>query len=70
MRWNKIIIMADLKKKTEKELIKTLGEKRESLRNFRFDTTGTKIKNVKEGINTRKDIARILTELRAREINE
>ena len=62
--------MADLKKKTEKELIKTLGEKRESLRNFRFDTTGTKIKNVKEGINTRKDIARILTELRAREINE
>ena len=62
--------MADLKKKTEKELIKTLGEKRESLRNFRFDTTGTKIKNVKEGVNTRKDIARILTELRAREINE
>ncbi|MCK5096393.1 MAG: 50S ribosomal protein L29 [Candidatus Pacebacteria bacterium] len=62
--------MTDLKKKTEKELIKTLVEKRESLRSFRFDTTGTKIKNVKEGVNTRKDIARILTELRAREINE
>ena len=62
--------MVDIKKKTEKELIKTLAEKRESLRSFRFDTTGTKVKNVKEGVNTRKDIARILTELRTREINE
>ncbi|MCK5027233.1 MAG: 50S ribosomal protein L29 [Candidatus Pacebacteria bacterium] len=60
--------MKGLEKKTEKELRKMLAEKRESLRGFRFDTTGTKIKNVKEGLNIKKAIARILTELRAREI--
>ena len=56
------------KLQTEKELHKILTEKRESLRNFRFDTTGTKVKNVKEGLNTKKEISRILTELRVREI--
>lgn len=58
--------MSELKKKTEKELLKMLNDKREALRGFRFDTTGTKIKNVKEGVNTRKEIARILTELNGR----
>jgi len=58
--------MSELKKKTEKELVKMVFEKREMLRSFRFDTTGTKIKNVKEGANTRKEIARILTELKSR----
>ncbi len=60
--------MKGLEKKTEKELHKALAEKRESLRSFRFDTTGTKVKNVKEGLNTKKAISRILTELRMREI--
>lgn len=59
--------MSELKKKTEQELIKMLFEKREAVRNFRFDTTKTRIKNVKEGSNTKKGIARILTELRTRE---
>ena len=58
--------MPELKKKTDKELLKMLHEKREVLRGFRFDTTGTKIKNVKEGANTRKEVARILTELNSR----
>lgn len=61
--------MSEIRKKTEKELQKTLVEKREALRSFRFDTTGTKIKNVKKGANVKKDIARILTELRIRELN-
>lgn len=58
--------MTDLTKKTEKELLKMLSEKREAVRAFRFDTTGTKVKNVKEGANVKKDIARILTELHSR----
>lgn len=62
------MIMKGLEKKTDKELQKLLAEKRESLRGFRFDTTGTKIKNVKEGSNIKKDVARILTELRSREL--
>lgn len=60
--------MKDLDKKTEKDLQKVLAEKREALRGFRFGSAGSKNKNVKEGVNTRKEIARILTELRQREI--
>lgn len=60
--------MKDLNKKTEKELEKMLFEKREALRGFRFGSSGSKTKNVKEGFNIKKDIARILTELRDREM--
>jgi len=59
--------MKNLENKTEKDLQKILVEKRETLRSFRFGSSGSKTKNVKEGNNTRKDIARILTELRERE---
>ena len=58
--------MSSYKYKTEKELIKELSEKRFSIRNFRFGMAGSKIKNVKESRNNRKDIARILTELNNR----
>ncbi|OGD68405.1 50S ribosomal protein L29 [Candidatus Campbellbacteria bacterium RIFCSPHIGHO2_12_FULL_35_10] len=60
----------DLDKKTEKELQKMIVEKKESLRGFRFGTSGSKTKDVKVGTNTKKDIARILTELRKKEIAE
>jgi len=60
--------MKDLNKKIEKDLNKMIAEKRESLRNFRFGSSGSKIKNVKEGNTLKKDIARIFTELRKREI--
>jgi ribosomal protein L29 len=56
----------ELKKQSEKELIKLLGEKETALRQFRFDITGSKIKNIKGGATLRKEIARILTELNAR----
>ena len=59
---------SELTKKTEKELDKMLTEKREKLRGFRFNVTGTKIKNIKEGANLRKDIARILTEFNSRRL--
>jgi len=58
--------METLTKHSGDELIKMLGEKRESLRVFRFGVTGGKTKNVKEGRTLRKEIARILTELRHR----
>ncbi len=51
--------------KTE-ELHKTLSEKREALRGFKFGNFGGKTKNVKEGQGLRKEIAQILTELNAR----
>ena len=37
------------------------NEKLEALQAFRFGGAGSKVKNVKEGRNLRKDIARILT---------
>lgn len=52
--------MKDLNNKSIKDLIKMLSEKKESLQAFRFGTAGTK-KNVKEGREIRKDIARIMT---------
>ena len=58
--------MVDLQKKNEKELRKDLVEKQEALRSFRFGVAGTKTRNVKEGMQLRKEIARILTELSVR----
>jgi ribosomal protein L29 len=49
--------------KTENELKKLLIEKRKALQAFRFAISGSKTRNVKEGRNTRKDVARILTAL-------
>ena len=59
--------MADLEKKTTEELKKMLNEKREHLRDFRFGIAGTRIRNVRDGRDTKKGIAQILTELNARE---
>lgn len=58
--------MKDIKNKNDKDLEKELGDKRKALRLFRFSLSGSKIKNVKEGIHLRKDIARILTEISVR----
>ena len=59
----------ELKKLSDKELEKLLDEKQKAVRQFRFDITGSKVKNIKEGGNTRKDVARILTELSLRSAN-
>lgn len=59
--------MIDYSKKTEVELKKTLNDKREALRKFRFSMSGAKTRNVKEGRDTKKEIARILTEISDRE---
>jgi large subunit ribosomal protein L29 len=58
----------DIKKTGDKELLKNLAEKREELRKMRFDLAGSKNKNTKLVKNTKKDVARILTELTARHL--
>lgn len=58
--------MKDLIKKTEKELLKDLQEKQEALRVFRFNITGGKVKNMKEGKAIRKAIAQLNTVLSSR----
>ena len=55
-------MMVDIIKKSDTELHKSLIEKCEALRNFRFSGAGTKTRNVKEGMQLKKEIARILTE--------
>jgi len=59
--------MKDLKDKNEKDLKKMLAEKKESLRSFRFGVAGSKVRNVREGRNLKKEIARIFTELSLRD---
>lgn len=51
------------KGKSEKDLRTLLSEKRAALRGFRFAIAGSKARNVKEGKNIRKEIARICTEI-------
>lgn len=58
--------MTDFKKKSVKDLEKLLKDKREELRSFRFANAGSHTRNVREGRNTRKEIAQILTELNSR----
>jgi ribosomal protein L29 len=55
--------MSDLTSKTQKELIKLLGDKKDALQGFRLGNARSKTKNVKEGRTIRKDIARIMTAL-------
>ena len=49
--------------KSKQDLVKALQERREALRNIRFGSSGSKSRNVKVWATTRKDIARIMTEL-------
>lgn len=61
--------MADLTKHNVDDLQKSLADKREALRTFRFEGAGSRTRNVREGRNLRKEIAQILTELRKRELS-
>lgn len=56
-------------KKTDAELVAGIAEKREALRTFRFGSMGSKPKNVREGRETRRAMARMLTEQTARKAN-
>jgi ribosomal protein L29 len=54
--------------KTVEHLRKEVTDMQEKLRVIRFGGAGSRSRNVKEGRNLRRDVARSLTELRAREI--
>jgi ribosomal protein L29 len=54
--------------KTVDHLKKEVVDMQEKLRTIRFGGAGSRSRNVKEGRNIRRDVARALTELRAREI--
>lgn len=58
--------MSELKSKKTEDLTKLLVEKKEALRVFRFSLSGSKVKNLKEGMGLRREIAQIMTELRGR----
>lgn len=58
--------MKDYLNKTHADLANLLAEKRGALRVFRFGSTGGKAKNVKEGKNLRKEMARIMTTFSAK----
>lgn len=58
--------MKDLKKKTDTELRAMANELREKLRTFRFGEAGSRTRNVKEGKDTKRTIAQIMTELSMR----
>lgn len=56
----------ELKEKKIEDLKNLLSEKKESLRTSRFGASGSKSRNVKEVMASKKDIARILTEINTR----
>jgi large subunit ribosomal protein L29 len=54
----------ELRTKKIEELKKILNEKREKIKNLKFDLAQGKLKNVREIREIKKDIARILTILK------
>ena len=62
--------MDNIKTQSTEELLRTVAEKREALRVFRFGGAGSRVRNVREGRNVRREIAQILTEVQARKAEE
>ena len=60
----------DFTNQTQESLAKTLAEKREELRTFRFSVAGSATRDVRSQRTTRKDVARILTERNKRRREE
>jgi|AntRauTorcE11897_2_1112592.scaffolds.fasta_scaffold00909_13 ribosomal protein L29 len=60
--------MSAFENKSDKELEELLKEKREALREMRFSLTGASSEDIKDKRRHKKDVARILTEMRARQL--
>jgi ribosomal protein L29 len=56
----------NLKGMNEGDLRKELATLEEKLRTLKFTVAGSKSKNVKENLTTRRNIARVLTEINSR----
>lgn len=59
----------EFKKQDIPQLEKNISDMRESLRVFRFAGAGSRTRNVREGRNMRRDVARALTELRMQNLS-
>lgn len=64
------LLSKDLNKKGLSELEKLLSSKRKELQEFRFGIAGSKVKNIKEGRNIKRDIARIMTAIKTQGENK
>ena len=60
--------MSEYKDTTIKELHKLVNDKRDALRAFRFGGAGSRSRNVREGRTLKREIAKLLTELRSRDL--
>jgi ribosomal protein L29 len=60
----------EIKTLSTEELLRMVAEKREAMRVFRFGGAGSRVRNVREGRNVRKEIAQILTEVQTRKSKE
>ncbi|NCN52614.1 50S ribosomal protein L29 [Candidatus Parcubacteria bacterium] len=58
--------MKDIQKKSDADLAKFIEEKREALREIRFKTAGSGMRDVKEIRNIKREVAQGLTERNAR----
>lgn len=58
--------MSELSRKNEQELRKSLFDMRRQWRQFRFDAAGSRVRNTREGRHLRREIARVMTEMRKR----
>lgn len=56
----------DIQKKDDKALVEFVKEKREAIRDFRFQNAGSSTRNVRQVREDKKEVARALTELNAR----
>lgn len=61
--------MAELNTYSIEDLQKSIAEKREALRVFRFGGAGSRTRNVREGRGLRREVAQMMTELRKRELD-
>ena len=59
---------SELSQKSKSELNRILREKKEELRQFYFDLSSGKTKNIRSVRESKKDIARLLTFLRMKDI--
>jgi large subunit ribosomal protein L29 len=62
-------MIKELRQKSIDELKNIVFEKREKLRQLRFDLAAGKVKNVREIRKIRRDIARILTVLKEKSLD-
>lgn len=60
----------EIREKTDKEIGRLLAEKREHLRDVRFKAVSKQYKNYKELGETKRDIARLLTVKKERQLME